>query len=155
VLFRSIEKDKIRIDKKKLARLKVKGKIIGELAKGKDVELQGKKVQAKDLTYKEKGKKITIILDTAINPNTYLIAKDSDLLICEATYSKKEKELAQEYKHLTAEDAAGIAKKARVKRLILTHLSQRYEKKLFPIFEEARKIFKNVSVAEDLDVLEI
>jgi ribonuclease Z len=150
-----IEKEKIRIDKKKIAKLKIKGKIIGELANGKDIELQGKKILAKDFTYREKGKKITIILDTAINPNAYLIAKDSDLLICEATYSKKEKELAQEYRHLTAEDAAEIAKKAKVKRLILTHLSQRYEKKLFPIFEEAREIFKNVGVAEDLDKVEI
>jgi len=150
-----IEKDKTRINIKKLEKLKIKGKIIGELAKGKDIELQGKKIFAKDLTYQEKGKKIAIILDTAVNPNTYLIAKDSDLLICEATYSKKEKELAKEYKHLTAENAAEIAKKAKVKRLILTHLSQRYEKAGFPIWEEAKKIFKNVGVAEDLDMIEI
>ena len=42
-----------------------------------------------------------------------------------------------------------------MKRLILTHLSQRYDKREFEIFEEARKIFKNSGLAEDLDKVEI
>lgn len=150
-----IEKDKIRIDKRKLAKLKLKPLQIKELIKNKELIINNKKIKLSEISYKEKGKKITIILDTAINSNCYKIAKDSDLLISEAVYSDKEKDLAEEYKHLTASQSAEIAKKANVKRLILTHLSQRYEKKGFPMFKEARKIFKNVGVAEDLDRIEV
>jgi len=141
-----VEKDKLRIDKRKLKKLKIKGKIVGELARGKDIVWQGKKILAKDLTFKQKGKKITIILDTA---------KDSDLLICEATYIKQEEDLAQAYKHLTSSQAAGIAKKSKSRKLILTHISQRYENKERIILEEARKIFKNSFLVEDLEKIEI
>jgi len=150
-----IEKDKIRLDKNKIKKLKIKGKILAKLAHGKNITWKGKKIKAKNLIYKQKGKKITIILDTIINPNCYKIAKNSDLLICEAVYSEKEKNLAREYKHLTASQAAQIAKKAKVEKLILTHLSQRYNKSEFKILGEAKKIFKNSELAEDLDVLEI
>jgi len=153
-----VEKEKIRINKKKLEKLKLKGKIIGELAKGKDIIWQGKKILTNKIIYKQPGKKITFIFDTAINPNAYLIAKDSDLLICESTFlanSDNGKKLAEEYKHLTAENAADIAKKARVKRLILSHLSQRYENQENLILQEAKKIFKNTEVAHDLYKIEI
>lgn len=144
------EKDKIRINKNKLKKLKIYGKIISGLQKGKDIEWQGKKIKAKSLTYLQKGKKITFILDTKINSGCEKIAKNSDLLICESTYSKLEKDLASEYKHLTAEQAALIAKKSKTKKLILTHISQRYENKENILLNEAKKIFKNTILAEDL-----
>lgn len=150
-----IEKDKIRINKSKLNKLKIKGKLIAELARGKDIEWQGKKIKAKDLTYKQEGKKITIIMDTGINENCEKIAKNSDLLICEAVYTKAEEEKAAEYKHLTAAQAGEIAKKSKVKKLILTHLSQRYENKENLLLKEAKKIFKNVEIAEDLTKVEV
>jgi len=149
------EKDKIRVDKEKIKKLNIKGKIIGELAKGKNIVWKGKKIKASEVTYKEKGKKISIILDTALNPNCYKIAKNSNLLISEAPYTEKEKELAEEYRHLTAKQAAGIAKKAKVKRLILTHLSQRYENKEKILLQETKAIFKNTNIAEDLDRIEV
>ncbi len=153
-----IEKDKIRINKKKLNKLNLKGKVIAEIVKGKDISFQGKKIKASDLIYIEKGKKIAIIFDTSLNNNCYKIAKNSDLLICESTFlesSESGKNLAREYKHLTASQAAQIAKKARVKKLILTHLSQRYGGKEKIILQEAKKVFKNTTVAEDLNRIEI
>ena len=93
-------------------------------------------------------------MDTLANKNCEKIAKDSDLLVSESTYLDEEKELAKEHFHLTASQAAEIAKKAKAKKLILTHLSQRYEDPR-PILEEAKAIFKEVSVAQDLDYLEI
>ena len=149
------EKDKIRIDKKKLSQLKLKPLQIKELIENKVINLENKKIKLSGISHKRKGKKIVIILDTAINPNAVKIAKNADLLISESTYSESEAKLAHKYKHLTAKQAAEIAKKAKVKRLILTHLSQRYEKKGIPIFEEARKTFKNIGVAEDFDRVEI
>jgi len=153
-----IEKDKLRINKSKLDKLKIKGKLIGELAKGKDIIWQGKKIKARELTYRQDARKITVILDTKINPNCEKIAKNSDLLICESTYmenSENGKQLAEEYKHLTAKQAAEIAKSSKSKKLILTHLSQRYENKEKKILEEARKVFKNAEIAQDLDKIEI
>ena len=67
---------------------------------------KGKIINAKNLTYKTVPKKISIILDTKINPNCYKIAKNSDLLITEAVYLNKEKPLAKLHEHLTAEQAA-------------------------------------------------
>ncbi len=153
-----IEKDKIRINKSKLNKLKIKGKIISELAKGKDIDWKGKKVRAKDLTYKEKGKKITFILDTLVNPNMIKLAKDSDLLVSEATFledSEKGASLAKEDFHLTAKQAAQVALKSKAKKLVLIHLSQRYEANPKPLLQEARKIFKNTEIAEDLMKIEV
>ena len=151
-----IEKDKRRINKEKLKKLKLPNtRLIKELQQGRDIELNGKKISAKDITYMQKGKKISFILDTALNENAYRIAKDSDILICEATYTKKEKDLAADYKHLTAEQSAQIAKKANAKKLILTHISQRYENKEKHILIEAKKIFQSTSIAEDLDKIEV
>jgi len=149
------EKEKIRIDKEKLKKLGIKGKIIGELQKGKDIVWNNKKIKALSLTYLQEGKKVTIILDTALNENMLKLAEGSDLLICESTYTKKEEDLAREYKHLTASQAAETAKKSNCKKLILTHLSQRYENKEKLIVAEARKIFKNTEIAEDLDKIEV
>ena len=103
----------------------------------------------------EKGRKITFILDTLPNENSVVLAKNSDLLICEATFSKQDEKQALEYKHLTAEQAAAIAKKSHSKKLILTHISQRYEAAPQIIEKEAKKVFKNTSLAKDFDVLEI
>jgi len=149
------EKDKIRVEKKKVSKLKIPGKLLGKLAQGKNIKWKGQTINSKKVTYKQKGKKVVVVLDTAINSNAVNIAKNADLLICESTYSEKEAKLARDYKHLTAKQAATIAKKAKVERLILTHLSQRYEKNKIIIYEEAKKVFKNISIAEDLDILEI
>ncbi|MGD2072971.1 MAG: ribonuclease Z [Candidatus Thorarchaeota archaeon] len=153
------EKDKIRINKKKLKKLNLpQTPLIQKLKLGKDIKIKGKKISGKNLTYSEPGKKISFIFDTIINPNTYKLAKDSDLLICESTFlanSEKGEQLAKEYKHLTAKQAAGIAKKAKAKKLVLAHISQRYENKEELILDEAKKIFKNVHIPEDLDKIEV
>jgi len=149
-------KDKIRLDKKKLKKMKIPNSpLLGQLTKGKDIILDGKTIKAKSLIYKEEGKKITIVMDTALNDNAIGLASDSDILISESTFSKEEQEKAKEYKHLTSLDAATIAKKSKSQKLILTHLSQRYEFNPTIIEKEAKKIFKNVKLAKDFDVFEI
>ncbi len=149
-------KDKLRLDKKKIKALKIPNSpLLGELQQGKDIALEKKKIKSSQVTYLEKGKKVTFILDTSINQNTYKIAQNSDLLICESTYSKEEEKVAREYKHLTSTDAANIAKKSKSKKLILTHISQRYEHNPEIILKEAKKIFKNTFLVNDLDYIEI
>lgn len=145
------EKDKRKIDIKALKRLGIKpGRIVGMLQKGKNIRLGSKVVKAKDVTYIKKGKKIVVILDTALCSNCYKAARDADMLICESTYLQELKDKAAEYKHLTAEQAAQIAKKAGAKKLMLTHISQRYEYDSKKVLLEAKSIFKNTLLAHDL-----
>jgi len=147
-----IIKDKIRLKKDKLKKLKLPNSpLLKQLQQGKDIIIDNKKIKAKEVSYKEKGKKITIILDTSLNPNCIALAKNSDILITEASFSVKETKYAKEYKHLTSKDAATIAKKSKSKKLLLTHISQRYEHRLILIQKEARKIFKNAFVVKDFD----
>jgi ribonuclease Z len=152
-----VEKDKKRLDRAKLKKLKIPNSpLLGDLAKGKDITLEnGKKVKAKDIVYLDKGKKISIVLDTKLIPNCYKIAEDADLLIAEAVYLKQEAELADLHEHLTAEQAGDIAKKAKAKKLYLSHLSQRYDGSEKLVLNEAKKKFKNVFIAEDLMETEI
>ena len=56
---------------------------------------------------------------------------------------------------MTSHDSATIAKKARVGRLYLIHLSQRYDVIPKKILEEAKEVFKETKVAEDLDSIEV
>jgi len=151
-----VEKDKIRIDKGKMKKLGIKpGPLLKQIKQGKSIKLKDNVIKPEDLTYEEKGRKITFILDTITNENAVKLAKNSDLLVCESTYTEQEKDLAKEYKHLTAKQAAEIAKKSNSKKLILTHISQRYDYKEKFLLEEAKKIFKSSEVAEDLTSLEL
>lgn len=149
-------KEKLRLDRKKIEKLKLPNSpILKKLQEGEDISFNGKKIKSKDVSYKELGRKVSFILDTSINENAVKIAEESDLLICEASFTEEEKKLSEEYLHLTAKDAATIAKKSKSEKLILTHISQRYEHNTNPILHEAKKVFKNVSLAKDFDVLEI
>jgi ribonuclease Z len=150
------EKDKIRIDKQKLAKLKIPNtSLLAKLQQGKDISYNGKKFRAKDLTYKEAGRKICVVMDGIYDPKTAEYVKNADMLIIESAYSDELKDLAREHQHRTAKQAAEIAKKARVKQLILTHLSERYDKDKGKILNEAKKIFKNSVIAEDLKSFEV
>ena len=152
------EKDKLRIDKSKLKKLNLTREEtakLGELTNGKPIKIKNKIIKPKDLTYLQPGKKISFIFDTKTCKNIEKLAKDSDLAIIDSTYSNKDESLALEREHLTNVQAAQIAKKAKVKKLILTHISQRYDNDPSELENQAKKIFKNTLLAEDLMTLEI
>lgn len=128
--------------------------LLKNLKEGKDIEWKGKKIKSSLAVKKTKGRKVAIVLDTGYCEEAVEIAKDSDIFICEATYGSEFQEKATEYKHLTSVDAANIAKKAKAKKLMLTHFSQRY-RSVEPLQKEARKIFKNSTCANDLEVLHL
>ncbi len=123
-----VEKDKRKIAMDYLKKMGVpEGAHLRTLQEGKPITWKGKKVDVEKATYVQKGRKITYVTDTLPCSNAVLLAQDADLLICEATYASALKEKADEYKHMTAQDAALIAQQANVKKLVLTHFSQRYE----------------------------
>ncbi len=151
-----VKKGQIRIDKAKLKKSKLpSGPLLQKLKQGKDIIYQGKKYPAKNLTFKEEDKKISFVLDTLMNAEIIPFVRDSDLLVCESSFSSDLQDQAKEHLHLTSKQAGEIAKKSKSKKLILTHLSQRYENNMKKILNEAKEIFKNSFLVNDLDVIEI
>ena len=124
------EKDRLRIDKKKLAKYGVSGEVVRKLVDGKNIKHNGKTIKYKDVTFKEKGRKISFVFDTKLCLNVGKLVKNADLAITEGVFLRgtdKGEEMSKKYKHLTLEDAAESAKKGKVKELIISHISQRYE----------------------------
>jgi ribonuclease Z len=124
--------------------------ILGSLQKGKNITYKGKKVLASKATFTTPDKKLVYIADTAYFKGIEKFAKDADILISEATYASDVGGRAEEYSHLTSANSAKIAKDANVKKLILTHFSQRYTS-LKLLEEDAKKIFPHVVLANDFD----
>lgn len=144
-----IEKDKLKINMIKAKELGLReGPLIGRLQRGQTVQHKGKEITPDMIARMQEGKKITFILDTGETKHIPILAEGSDLLIMEATYLSGHEEKAEANKHLTAKQAALLAHTAGVKRLIMTHFSQRYrEAREFE--EEARTFFPESSCAFD------
>lgn len=154
--YNFVIKDKLRIDKIKLKKLKIpEGKHLSELLKGKKITLNKKTYKTKDLTYIEKGKKVSFILDTLDNKKIAPFVKEAKLLIIESTFASNEEELAKEHKHMTVKQSCEEAKKAKVENLALVHISDRYEDNFSGILNEAKEIFKKTFIPKDLDEFEI
>jgi ribonuclease Z len=99
------------------------------------------------------GRKLVITGDTAPSESVVEAAWGAEVLVTEATFSEEELERAQETMHQTATQAAGIAQRANIGLLALTHLSNRY---FGPeIAREAREIFPDTVVPKDFDVVEV
>jgi ribonuclease Z len=77
----------------------------------------------------------------------------ADTLVIESTYLQEEAEMAQQFAHLTARQAAELALRAQVKNLILTHISRRYRER--DVLAEAKEIFQATRVARDFDHFQI
>lgn len=151
-----VKKGQTRIDKKKLEKLKIPpGKHLQKLKQGKSITYKGKRYLAKNLTYKQGEKKISVVLDTSFNEKIIPFVKNSDVLICESTFMPSLKDMAKERHHLTVKQVAEIAKKSKSKKLFLMHISQRYSKELKKVLNEAKKTFRNSYLPRDLDKVEI
>ncbi len=146
--YRIREADVIKFEKKKLSEAKIKGPLVRELATHKKICIGGKTIHLEEVSYVRKGNVFAIVIDTKPCPSAVDLARGSKLFLCESTYLEEHKELALRHDHMTARQAAEIAKKAGAEQLILTHFSARY-RDLSPFVEEAKAIFPNVDVADD------
>lgn len=90
-------------------------------------------------------------------PGVESLSKGADLLVHEATFMDDLTELAHEYYHSTAKQAAEAAERAGVKTLFLTHFSSRYKdiEHLQPLLKEAQQIFEDTRLAEDFGLYPI
>jgi ribonuclease Z len=80
-------------------------------------------------------------------------ARDADVLVVEATYLSHEADLAHQFGHLTAAQAAQLAQDAQVRQLYLTHISRRYREK--DVLAEAVAIFPQTTIARDFDYVRV
>lgn len=125
------------------------------LQEGENVEVDGVVVKSSEVCDAPRpGRRIVYTGDTKPSENVVELARGADLLIHEATFGDELAERAEEDGHSTVSQAAGVAAKAGVKRLMLTHISSRYGDTK-PLLEAARKIFPNTDIAEDLREVEI
>ncbi|WP_409297927.1 ribonuclease Z [Peribacillus sp. SCS-26] len=129
------------------------GPVYSLLKQGKTVELKdGRVVQGTDyLGSPQKGRVVTILGDTRVCDNSVVLAEGADYLVHEATFAGDEGKMAFDYWHSTTVQAAETAKKAGAAHLILTHISSRYtDGDVKDLLAEAREVFENTVIAEDL-----
>lgn len=147
--FSFIEKDTRKMDSNKLNKLNLTfGPMIGQLQNGETIIHNDLTITPDMVSVLKKGLKITVIMDTGLCENAITLSENSDLLICEATFSSELGDKAENYKHMTAKDAALLANNSNSKRLIITHLSQRY-KTPGDVLDDAKNVYENVEVAHD------
>ena len=92
--------------------------------------------------------------DTVYDESIVPWISDARLLYHEATFASAMEQVAAEKFHATAAQAATIALKAGVAKLIIGHFSARYEE-VQPLVDEARAIFPETYAAEEGRALEI
>ena len=132
------------------------GPLYGKLQSGHPVELpDGTTITPSQVLGDARpGLRIAYCTDTTPCKGASQLAEDADVLVHEATYPGGEESMAHRRGHSTAADAARCAKKAGARKLILTHISQKYLQ-LNEFAQTAREIFENTEIATDLKVFEV
>ena len=127
------------------------GPLWGRIHSGEAIELpDGRTVAPTELVGPSRpGRLVALSGDTCGCETLVAAAEGADVLIHEATFGEEEKERANETAHSTAIEAAQVALAARVKRLVLTHVSARYSANAKTLLDEARSVFPNTIVARD------
>jgi ribonuclease Z len=150
-----IKKERRKMNEAKLLELGLKmGPLVGKLQKGESIEYDGVVVKPEEVSTLLGSHKLSFIFDTQLTGACFTLAQNADVLVSEAVYLHEMEQKANEYKHMTARQAAQIASEAGAKELILTHFSQRY-KDVAVLEEEAKIIFDNVRCAFDFMKVEL
>ncbi|GAA1429539.1 ribonuclease Z [Streptomyces thermospinosisporus] len=120
--YRITEPDGRRMLPERLAAHGIKGPDVGRLQR--EGSLNG--VTLEEVSEVRRGQKFAFVMDTRLCDGARELAEDCDLLVIESTFLDEDRELAVEHGHLTAGQAARVARDAGVRHLVLTHFSQRY-----------------------------
>ena len=134
------------------------GPLWGQLQKGNNVQnSEGKTVKPEDVMgAKRSGRKFSFVTDTLYKNTIAKEVQGSDLFICEGMFEDELIDQAREKKHMTASQAATIARDANVKRMCMIHYSPRYTDKELPkLLEQAKKIFPAAELSKDRMHIEI
>jgi len=127
------------------------GPLWGKLHKGESVELpDGRRVGPEELVGQpRRGRTVVYTGDTRPSLAVVEVARGADLLVHDSTFGEEERERAVETGHSTAAQAAEIAREAGVRRLVLTHISPRYNRDAPELLAEAKAVFPESIVARD------
>ena len=135
-----------------------KGPLFGQLQRGEPVTLEdGRVIRPDDVVEpRRRGRKLVVTGDTRPCAGTVEAARGADVLVHDCTFGDTEQARAEETLHSTAREAARVAREAEVGRLVLTHLSTRYDREWAPLVEQARAEWAGpLDVASDGMVLEV
>jgi ribonuclease Z len=133
------------------------GPLFGELQHGRAVILPsgGRVEPGQVVDAARRGRKVVLTGDTRPCAATVAMAAGADLLVHDSTFGDAEEARAVETLHSTAREAARVAREAGVGRLLLTHLSTRYDRDSATLLQQAREEFGAVEVASDGLVVEL
>lgn len=144
------EKDRWNINEDKAANKNLyPGPEMGELKKKGRIEKDGKIIELSEVADLNKGRKVVYTGDTRPSDNVERLSKNADMLIHDATFLESE----GESNHSTVKEAAQLANRANVKKLVLMHYSRRYDNPEI-LVEEALEHHDNVELAKDLNTVD-
>ena len=129
-----------------------RGKLWGQLQSGESVTLEDGRVIKSAMVMGESrdGRKLSYVTDSLYFPEIADYVHDSDLLFCEGMFEKGLRDTAREKKHMTAYEAAVIARDSNSLKLCLQHYSPRYSDRELRVLEkEAREIFPATVLTKD------
>ena len=129
-----------------------RGPLWGKLQKGECIETpDGKKVLPEDVMgRKRSGRKFSFVTDTLYKPSIACEVRGSDLLICEGMFENALIDQAREKKHMTAGQAAQIARDSNSSRMCMIHYSPRYtDRELSVLLEEAKEVYPEAELSKD------
>ncbi len=149
--WRITEPSTHKFDRAKLKALGVDGPLVRQLEKEGSLLLRDRLIGLDEVSTPRAGSIFAYVVDTLPCQAAIEIARGADLLLCESTYLEHHQHLAKKHHHLTARQAAEIARSAGVRQLILTHFSARYQE-LDGFVAEANQIFPNTLAADDFKV---
>lgn len=128
------------------------GPLYGQIKQVETFEYEGKTYASKEyVTEPVAGPVIAILGDTIPCANAKRLAENADVLVHEATFMAAEAQLARQYGHSTTMEAAALAETSGVGRLIVTHISARYQGRESEFEAEVAMAFHNSHVAADFD----
>ncbi|MCP4750872.1 MAG: ribonuclease Z [Proteobacteria bacterium] len=130
----------------------ITGAAVGELLRHGEIMIDGRRIQMHEMGVPKPGQSVAFVMDTRLCQNLFKLADGVDLLVCESTYLSGDEHLAANYYHLTAAQAATVAKETGAGKLALSHFSQRYTSE--NAFEkEAAAIFPHTTALKDGDTI--
>ncbi|MFI8822577.1 ribonuclease Z [Streptomyces sp. NPDC053431] len=145
--YRLTEPDGRRLLPERLAAHGIKGPDVGRIQR--EGVLNG--VTLEQVSEVRRGQRFAFVMDTRLCDGVYALADGADMLVIESTFLDEDVRLATDHGHLTAGQAAAVARDAGVRHLVLTHFSQRYaEPEEFERQARAAGFEGELSIAQDL-----
>src|SRR5690606_8868482 len=132
----------------------VRGPQVRKLIAEGSPEADGRTVRLEDVSLPRPGQEFAVVSDTRICKIAVCLARGAGILECDPTDLHYNADLSHDHGHLTAVEAATIARDAGVRRLVLTHFSQRYTDP-DAFVAEAREIHPDTVAARDCDVIPV